>query len=51
MSAVVRVPEGVVPRVVGSGKAQLSPSCSSGPRVVGYLSLSQVILKGVSLGE
>ena len=51
MSAVVRVPEGVVLRVVGSREAQLSPSCSPGPRAVGYLGLSQVILKGVSPGE
>ena len=51
MSAVVRVPEGVMLRVVVSRKAQLSPSCSPGPRVVGYLGLSQVILKGVSPGK
>ena len=51
MSAVVRVPEGVMLRVVVNRKAQLSPSCSPGPRVVGYLGLSQVILKGVSPGK
>lgn len=52
MSAVVRVPEGVVLMATGNGEAKLSPSCSPGPRAVGYLGLSRVILEsGMSLGS
>lgn len=52
MSAVVRVPEGVMLMEMGSGEAKLSPSCGRGPGAVGYLGLFWIILKsGVSLGE